>query len=87
MGVVGIISPWNYPLAIPMHEILMALMAGNAVVYKAASETPLIGQAIQEIINAGDLPSNLFISLNLPGRVSEMLFSRMVWINYSSPVG
>ncbi len=74
LGVVGIISPWNYPLGIPMHEILMALMAGNGVLYKAASETPLVGQAVQTIINAGDLPANLFVQVNLPGRLAGDAF-------------
>ena len=68
MGVVGIIAPWNYPLGIPMHEILMALMAGNAVLFKGASETLMVSQAIQRIMAAGDLPADLFVQVNLPGR-------------------
>ena len=39
-GVVGIISPWNYPLSIPFGEIIMGLMAGNAVMLKVAAATP-----------------------------------------------
>lgn len=74
MGVIGIISPWNYPLAIPIHEILMALMAGNGILYKAASETQMVGQIIQKIIDAGDLPADLFIQVNVPGRVAGDAF-------------
>lgn len=74
MGVIGIISPWNYPLAIPMHEILMALMSGNGLLYKAASETQMVGQVIQKIIDAGELPQNLFIQVNVPGRVAGDAF-------------
>ena len=42
LGVVGIISPWNYPLSIPFGEIVMGLMAGNAVLLKVAAATPAI---------------------------------------------
>ena len=38
-GVIGVISPWNYPFSIPFSEIVKALLAGNAVVVKTASET------------------------------------------------
>jgi len=74
MGVIGIISPWNYPLAIPMHEILMALISGNGLIYKAASETQMVGQIIQKIIDAGELPKDLFIQVNIPGRVAGDAF-------------
>ena len=49
IGVVGVIAPWNYPWSIPFGEVAIALMAGNGVVLKPASLTPLIGQRIQEI--------------------------------------
>ncbi|AJD48840.1 succinate-semialdehyde dehydrogenase [Isoalcanivorax pacificus W11-5] len=60
LGVVGIISPWNYPLSIPFGEIVMGLMAGNAVLLKVAAATPAVGKAIEEIVAAGDLPEGLF---------------------------
>ena len=47
LGVVGVIAPWNYPWSIPFGEVAIALMAGNGVVLKPASLTPLIGQRIQ----------------------------------------
>ena len=74
MGVIGIISPWNYPLAIPMHEILMALMSGNGLLYKAASETQMVGQVIQKIVDAGELPQDLFIQVNVAGRIAGDAF-------------
>ena len=74
MGVVGIISPWNYPLAIPMHEILMALMSGNGLLYKAASETQMVGQVIQKIVDAGELPQDLFVQVNVAGRIAGDAF-------------
>src|SRR3954467_14049802 len=42
LGVVGVISPWNYPWSIPFGEVAIALMAGNGVVLKPAELTPLI---------------------------------------------
>nr|WP_269767772.1 aldehyde dehydrogenase family protein [Oleiphilus messinensis] len=52
LGVVGIISPWNYPLSIPFEEVVMGLMAGNAIVLKVASATPLIGKAYKSNYSA-----------------------------------
>lgn len=59
-GVVGVISPWNYPLSIPFGEVVMALMAGNAVILKVAAVTLSSGKAIENIIAAAKLPAGLF---------------------------
>ena len=59
IGVVGVIAPWNYPWSIPFGEVAIALMAGNGVVLKPASLTPLIGQRIQEVFERGGLPEGL----------------------------
>lgn len=74
MGVVGIISPWNYPFAIPFHEIAMALMAGNAVILKTASHTLEVGKMIRQCVNAGRLPENLFTFINIPGNLAGDAF-------------
>ncbi len=74
VGVVGIISPWNYPFAIPFHEIAMALIAGNGVVLKVASQTLEVGKVIKECVSAGRLPENLFHLINLPGSVAGGAF-------------
>jgi succinate-semialdehyde dehydrogenase/glutarate-semialdehyde dehydrogenase len=73
-GVVGIISPWNYPFSIPFSEVIMALLAGNAVVLKAASETQLVGRAIERCINRLDLAPGLFSYINMPGRLAGKAF-------------
>jgi acyl-CoA reductase-like NAD-dependent aldehyde dehydrogenase len=73
-GVVGIISPWNYPFAIPFSEIIMALLAGNAVVFKAASETQVVGYALKECITAAGLPEGVFTYLNMPGSLAGDAF-------------
>lgn len=70
MGVIGIISPWNYPFGIPMHEVAMALIAGNSVILKVASQTLPAGYAIEECAKASGLPPGIFTHLNLPGRLA-----------------
>lgn len=59
LGVVGIISPWNFPWAIPLGEVVMALMAGNAVVLKPSELTPLVGLKIGEVFGRANLPDGL----------------------------
>jgi succinate-semialdehyde dehydrogenase/glutarate-semialdehyde dehydrogenase len=58
-GVVGVISPWNYPLGIPAGETLMALVAGNGVVLKPSEVTPLIALKMKELFTAAGLPDGL----------------------------
>jgi len=67
-GIIGIISPWNYPFSIPFSEVIMALLAGNAVILKTASETQMIGLALKEVFESAELPDGLFQYLNMPGR-------------------
>lgn len=57
VGVVAVISPWNYPFLLPFGDILMALVAGNAVVFKPSEVTPLIGVKIQELCSEAGLPN------------------------------
>ena len=59
LGVVGIISPWNFPWATPLGEVVMALMAGNAVVLKPSELTPLVGLKIGELFARAGLPEGL----------------------------
>jgi succinate-semialdehyde dehydrogenase/glutarate-semialdehyde dehydrogenase len=60
LGVVGIISPWNFPWAIPLGEVVMALMAGNGVVLKPSELTPLVGLKIADVFRRAGLPEGLF---------------------------
>jgi succinate-semialdehyde dehydrogenase/glutarate-semialdehyde dehydrogenase len=59
LGVVGIISPWNFPWATPLDEIVMALMAGNAVVVKPSELTPLTALKIADVFKRAQLPEGL----------------------------
>ena len=59
LGVVGIISPWNFPWATPLDEVVIALMAGNAVVLKPSELTPLTALKIGEVFQQARLPEGL----------------------------
>lgn len=73
-GVVGIIAPWNYPLGIPVHEILPALLAGNAVVFKTAEETLAVGDRLGELLHRAGVPEDVFQALRLRGPVAGEAF-------------
>ena len=60
MGVVGVISPWNFPMATPVWKIAPALAFGNAVVWKPANLVPCSATALAEIISRQDLPPGTF---------------------------
>jgi acyl-CoA reductase-like NAD-dependent aldehyde dehydrogenase len=59
-GVVGIISPWNYPFSIPATETLAALVAGNAVVLKPSELTPLVALELAALLQAAGVPQDIF---------------------------
>jgi succinate-semialdehyde dehydrogenase/glutarate-semialdehyde dehydrogenase len=73
LGVVGVIAPWNYPWSIPFGEVAMALMAGNGVVLKPASLTPLIGQRIQGVFERAGLPDGIVRVIHGGGAVGNAL--------------
>src|SRR5882672_3051435 len=59
LGVVGIVSPWNFPWATPLDEVVMALLAGNAVVLKPSELTPLTGLKIKDVFERAGLPDGV----------------------------
>jgi acyl-CoA reductase-like NAD-dependent aldehyde dehydrogenase len=59
VGVVGVITPWNFPLAIPSWKILPALVAGNAVVFKPATDTPEMAWHLARILEEAGLPAGV----------------------------
>src|SRR5580700_856918 len=59
-GVVGIISPWNYPFSIPATETLAALVAGNAVVLKPSELTSLMALQLETLLQAAGVPKDVF---------------------------
>ncbi|MFQ5603477.1 MAG: aldehyde dehydrogenase family protein [bacterium] len=59
MGVAGIITPWNFPMAIPTWKIFPALVCGNCVVFKPASDTPLTATTFVEILLEAGVPEKV----------------------------
>jgi succinate-semialdehyde dehydrogenase/glutarate-semialdehyde dehydrogenase len=59
-GVVGIIAPWNYPLATPANQVLPALVAGNAVVLKPSEFTSLVALELAALLHQAGVPKDVF---------------------------
>ena len=73
LGVIAIISPWNFPLGTPATEVVMALMAGNAVVLKPSELTPLVGLKIGDIYQRAGLPVGVLQVLTGDGSTGAAL--------------
>jgi alpha-ketoglutaric semialdehyde dehydrogenase len=56
IGVAGAITPWNFPIAIPSWKLAPALVCGNTVVFKPATDTPLLGERFVELLDEAGLP-------------------------------
>jgi alpha-ketoglutaric semialdehyde dehydrogenase len=56
IGVVGVITPWNFPIAIPSWKIAPALVCGNTIVFKPATDTPFLGQRFVELLTEAGIP-------------------------------
>jgi acyl-CoA reductase-like NAD-dependent aldehyde dehydrogenase len=73
-GVVGLITPWNFPIAVPSWKIFPALVAGNTVIWKPSPETPAISAAFVQVFEEAGLPPGVFNLLLAPGvEVSKAL--------------
>src|SRR4029078_6104629 len=59
IGVVGVITPWNFPIAIPSWKIAPALVCGNTIVFKPATDTPLLGQRFVELLVEAGVPDGV----------------------------
>jgi acyl-CoA reductase-like NAD-dependent aldehyde dehydrogenase len=59
-GVMGIISPWNYPFSIPATEVMAALVAGNAVLLKPSELTPFIALELEKLLRGAGVPNEIF---------------------------
>src|SRR5882762_3524747 len=78
LGVIGIISPWNFPLATPADEVVMALMAGNAVVLKPSELTPLIALKLGDIFNRAGVPPGVLEIVTGDGSTGASLIDARV---------
>ncbi|HXF81298.1 MAG TPA: aldehyde dehydrogenase family protein [bacterium] len=74
LGVVGVITPWNFPMAIPSWKIVPALLCGNTVVFKPATDTPLVGLRFAQILNEAGLPPGVLnVVTGSGGRVGNAI--------------
>src|SRR5690606_5799061 len=76
VGVVAAITPWNFPFAIPTWKLMPALVAGNTVVFKPASETPILAHELVRILEEAGLPPGVLNLVTGPGsQVGETLLN------------
>ena len=90
IGVVGVIAPWNYPWTIPVQEVAIALIAGNGVVLKPASLTPLLGEEIQRVFEDAGVPRGLVRTVHGGGRIGDALTKSSagkIFFTGSVPIG
>jgi acyl-CoA reductase-like NAD-dependent aldehyde dehydrogenase len=73
LGVIAIISSWNYPLAIPLSQIIPAVAAGNAVVCKTSDFTPQCGALIEKLFVDAGFPQGLVTVVQGGGEVGQAL--------------
>lgn len=74
IGVVGAITPWNFPIAIPSWKLMPALICGNTVVFKPASDTPLLAIELVKILEEAGLPAGVVnVVLGPGGSVGEAI--------------
>jgi alpha-ketoglutaric semialdehyde dehydrogenase len=70
LGVISVITPWNFPLSIPARKIAPALITGNTVVFKPSSDTPLIALRLVEALHQAGIPKGVINFVT--GRASEV---------------
>lgn len=84
VGVVGVISPWNYPLTLSMTDVIPALVAGNAVVLKPDEKTPFVALALAELLEAAGLPDGVFQVVTGRGEVvGPALIDRVEYVAFT----
>ncbi|MBI4170352.1 MAG: aldehyde dehydrogenase family protein [Candidatus Aenigmarchaeota archaeon] len=67
IGIVGLITPWNFPIAIPAWKLSAALICGNTVVFKPSSDTPLCAVELVKILVEAGVPSGVINMITGPG--------------------
>ena len=90
IGVVAILSPWNYPLLLAMQHIIPALLAGNVVIYKPSEYTSLTAEKIRSLFDRAYLPRNVLrLVMGLADVGQELVGSSVdkIFFTGSTPVG
>ncbi|MFA9229855.1 MAG: aldehyde dehydrogenase family protein [Microgenomates group bacterium] len=89
LGVVFIIAPWNYPYLTTINTLVPALIAGNTVVLKHASQTMLVGERLAEAFHAAGIPADVFQNIVLDHATTEHLIASRAFnfVNFTGSVG
>jgi len=72
IGVAGLISPWNFPIAIPARKVFYALVCGNTAILKPASDTPICATKLVEVIEKAGIPKGVLNLVTGPGETVGM---------------
>jgi len=88
-GVVFVVAPWNYPYMTAVNTVAPALIAGNAVVLKHATQTLLAGERMAQAFHSAGIPEDVFQNVFLDhGTASELIASRAFnFVNFTGSVG
>jgi acyl-CoA reductase-like NAD-dependent aldehyde dehydrogenase len=88
LGTVLVVAPWNYPYLTAVNTIIPALMAGNSVILKHASQTLLVGERFAEAMRRAHLPDGLFHNLLLDHRQTAAIIDsgRVQQVNFTGSV-
>ena len=89
VGVVFIVAPWNYPYLTTINTLAPALMAGNAVILKHASQTMLVGERLAEAFHGAGIPADVFQNVVLDHATTEHLIGARAFnfVNFTGSVG
>ena len=87
-GVVLVVAPWNYPFMTAINTIAPALIAGNVVVLKHASQTPVVGERMAEAFHAAGIPADVFQNVFLDhATTSDLIAARAFgFVNFTGSV-
>jgi len=87
-GAVLVVAPWNYPYMTAVNTVVPALIAGNAVLLKHASQTPLVGEHMAEAFHAAGIPRDIFQNVFLSHETTSALIAEKAFgfVNFTGSV-
>ncbi len=88
-GVVLVVAPWNYPYMTAINTVAPALIAGNAVMLKHASQTPLVGERLAAAFHSVGIPEDVFQNVFLDHQTTSNLIADRAFgfVNFTGSVG
>ncbi|WP_223420969.1 aldehyde dehydrogenase family protein [Tateyamaria pelophila] len=88
-GLVLVVAPWNYPYMTAINTVAPALIAGNAVILKHASQTPLVGERMAQAFHAAGIPEDVFQNVFLDHETTSSLIADRAFgfVNFTGSVG